>query len=152
MIPDGRLSSVLHLLLHLSEAEAPLTSAQMAQAMGSNPVVARRVMAGLRDAGIVSSSKGHGGGWVLMMPPDQVTLKSVYLALGEPRLFAFGNRNDAPTCLVEQAVNAALGQTLAKAEALLLAEMEAITLASLARDFDGRLAAKGMSRPEIAHP
>jgi len=151
MTSDGKLSSVLHLLLHLNEAEAPLTSAQMALAMGSNAVVARRVLAGLRDAGIVSSSKGHGGGWVLTMKPEHVTLKAVYVALGRPKLFAFGNRNDAPTCLVEQAVNSALGQAMAKAETLLLSEMESVTLASLARDFDGRLAAHGMSRSEITH-
>ena len=31
----------------------------------SNPAVFRRMMAGLRDAGYVASSKGHGGGWTL---------------------------------------------------------------------------------------
>jgi DNA-binding IscR family transcriptional regulator len=149
MIQDGRLSSVLHLLLHLSTAKAPLTSAQLAMAMGSNAVVARRVLAGLRDAGIVGSSKGHGGGWILRMEPEQVTLRAVYAALGEPRLFAFGNRNDTPSCLLERAVNAALGQTIAKAEALLLTEMESVTLASLAQDFDARLEASGITGSEI---
>jgi len=37
--------------------------------MGTIPVVARRVMAGLRDQGIVTSAKGHGGGWMIDCDP-----------------------------------------------------------------------------------
>ena len=35
-------------------------------------------------------------------------LRDIYEALGEPSLLAIGNRTEAPGCLVEQAVNAAL--------------------------------------------
>ena len=58
---DSRLSNVLHALLHMAEMEGPATSEAMAQAMQTNPVVVRRLMAGLRYAGFVSSAKGHGG-------------------------------------------------------------------------------------------
>ena len=51
---DSRLSNVLHALLHMAEMEGPATSEAMAQAMQTNPVVARRLMAGLRYAGFVS--------------------------------------------------------------------------------------------------
>lgn len=146
---DGRLSSVLHLLLHMAHSDAPMTSEAMAAAMKSNAVVARRIMAGLRLAGIVHSAKGHGGGWWLARTPDDVTLRMVYEALGSPSLFAFGNRTEAPSCLVEQAVNAALDEARGGAEALLLSRMEAVTLASLDQDFDARLAALGIERSEI---
>ncbi len=51
-----------------------------------------------------------------------------------------GNRTEAPGCLVEQAVNAALGEAFNKAEALLLSEFGQITLAALSADFLMRLA------------
>lgn len=105
---DGRLSSVLHVLLHMAEVAGPVTSETMAKAMGSNPVVVRRIMAGLRDAGFVRSEKGHGGGWTIASDLTAITLKDIYVALGEPELFAIGNRSEAPGCLVEQAVNAAM--------------------------------------------
>jgi len=151
MSSDVRLSSVLHLLLHMADASAPMTSEAMAKAMGSNPVVARRTFAGLREAGIVRSTKGPGGGWALARRPEDVTLRMLYEAIGAPRLFAFGNRSDHPSCLVEQAVNAELDDARQQAEAVLLARMEAVTLASLSKDFDARLDAIGMKRSDIRH-
>ena len=45
---DSKLSSVLHVLLHLAHSERPMTSEQMAAMLGTNPVLVRRVLAGLR--------------------------------------------------------------------------------------------------------
>ena len=108
MIRDSRLSGVLHVLLHMAEHDGPVTSAALAVAMRTNPVVVRRTMAGLRAQGYVASTKGHGGGWTLARDLAAITLGDVYEALGRPALFAIGNRREAPDCLVEQAVNAAL--------------------------------------------
>ena len=91
---DSRLSSVLHLLLHLMESQVAVPSERLATALNSNPVVVRRTMAGLRDAGLVTSEKGHGGGWRLACDPDQTTVLDVYRALGSPTLFAIGNRSE----------------------------------------------------------
>jgi len=96
----------------------------------------------LRDAGIVTSDRGHAGGWRITADLSLVTLRHLHGALGEPALFAVGNRNEAPDCLVEQAVNAALDQSFAEAEALLLTRFGEITLADLAADFAVRYAAR----------
>ncbi|MDP9766436.1 Rrf2 family transcriptional regulator [Deinococcus enclensis] len=148
---DSRLSSVLHLLLHLMEAPAPIPSDKLAAALNSNPVVVRRTMTGLRDTGIVSSEKGHGGGWRLTSNPAQVTVLDVYRALGSPRLFALGNRCEEPTCLVEQAVNRALNDTLREAEALITAQLGTLTLADLAAEFQQRRAALQPAPQEATH-
>jgi len=142
---------VLHVLLHMAEAGRPVTSAAMAGAMQTNPVVVRRVMAGLRDAGFVRSEKGHGGGWSMARDLGSITLRDVYAALGSPPPFAMGNRTEAPGCLVEQAVNAALDDAFHDAEALLLAGMGAVSLAALAADFHRRLAARGAINTETTH-
>lgn len=131
MNKDTRLAGVLHVLLHLGQVSDPLTSEVLAKTMGTNPAIVRRTMAGLRQAGHVHSGKGHGGGWVLARPLSQITLLDVYGALGRPTLFAFGNRSANPQCKVEQAVNAALGDTMAEAEALFVARFGAITLDQL---------------------
>lgn len=146
MKSDSRLSGVLHVLLHMAEREGPSTSESLARAMDTNPVVVRRVMAGLRDRGFVRSEKGHGGGWTIACDLHTVTLRDVYEALGEPRLLAIGNRSDAPQCLVEQAVNAALGDAFAEAEALLLQRFGEVTLAALSADFHARFAKHGRTR------
>lgn len=131
---DSRLSGVLHVLLHLADHRGPVTSEVLAQAMHTNPVVLRRVMAGLRDQGFVRSEKGHGGGWTLARDLSQITLRDIYSALGSPLLFAIENRTEAPDCLVEQAVNAALNSALHDAETLLLARLGDVTLAMLNAD------------------
>lgn len=142
---DGRLSGVLHVLLHMAEQRGPATSEVLAKAMETNPVVIRRIMAGLRDHGYIRSEKGHGGGWTLACDLSQVTLRDIYTALGCPSLLAMGNRTEAPGCLVEQAVNAALNQAFHDAEALLLSRLGEVTLAGLSADFHGRLATRGGS-------
>ncbi|MBU2867344.1 RrF2 family transcriptional regulator [Pacificibacter marinus] len=139
---DSRLSSVLHALLHMAERDGPMTSDALAKCLTTNPVVVRRTMGFLRDAGIVTSDRGHAGGWRITADLSVVTLRHLHDALGEPALFAVGNRNEAPDCLVEQAVNAALDQSFAEAEALLLARFGEITLADLAADFAVRYAAR----------
>src|SRR5690606_38391537 len=140
---DSRLSGVLHVLLHMAEQSGPQTSETLARAMGTNPVVIRRIMAGLRDQGFVHSEKGHGGGWWIARDLGAVTLRDIYDALGRPEILAMGNRTDAPGCLVEQAVNAALGQAFDDAEALLLRHFGEITLAQLSADFHARLSERG---------
>jgi len=135
---DSKLSSVLHVLLHLAHSERPMTSDQMAAMLGTNPVLVRRVLAGLRERGYISSERGHGGGWSITCDLSTVTLRDVYNAVGAPTVFAMGNRNEHSACLVEQVVNASLADAFAQAEALLVERLGQVTLADLARDFNGR--------------
>ncbi len=145
---DSRLSGVLHILLHMAETPKAATSEMLAKAMATNPVVIRRIMAGLRDQGYVRSEKGHGGGWSLSCDLTKLTLRDVYVALDSPPLLAIGNRTAEPGCLVEQAVNAALSPVFHEVEAMLLARLGDVTLAQLSADFHSRLAARGRTRPK----
>ena len=140
MKQDNRLSAVLHALLHMADHGGPLTSADLAQMMSTNPVVVRRTMAGLREAGLVRSEKGHGGGWELARNLTSVTLRDIYDALGAPRLMAMGIPLAHPGCLVEQAVNRSLADTFAEAEALLVSRLGDVTLAQLAESFSAQAA------------
>lgn len=136
---DSRLSAVLHALLHMAEQKEPMTSEKLAECMQTNSVVVRRTMAGLRKAGFVRSEKGHGGGWSIACDLEAVTLRDIYNALGEPVLFAIGNRAETPECLVEQAVNRALSDAMLEAEALLVDRLGSVSLADLSADFHRRM-------------
>ncbi|BCP52598.1 Rrf2 family transcriptional regulator [Kaistia sp. 32K] len=148
---DSRLSGVLHVLLHMLEAGEPLTSEQLAAMMSTNPVVIRRIMAGLRDAGFVGSAKGHGGGWTVTCDPAAVTLDDIYAAIGSPPVFALGHRSENPACLVEQAVNASLESAFQDAGQLLLKRLRTVTLAALAADFHARFQARNATKKDISH-
>lgn len=133
MRQDRRLSRVLHALLHLDEMEGPATSELIAQMLQTNPAVVRRTMSGLRDAGIVTSTKGHGGGWSLVKPLDQVALYDIYEALGPPQLFAIGSDDEDVTCLLEKAANAATRDALSDARKQFEVSLRAVTVAQLAK-------------------
>lgn len=135
---DSRLSSVLHALLHMAEHDGPMTSTALGQCLGTNPVVVRRTMGFLREAGIVAADRGHAGGWRIAADLSRVSLRDLHLALGEPAIFAIGHRNQSPGCLVEQSVNAALDDAFVEAEALLMERLGTVMLADLAADFHRR--------------
>jgi len=135
---DGRLSRMLHVLIHMARHDGPMTSEALARMLGTNPVLIRRTMAGLRDAGYVRSEKGHGGGWTLTADLDAVTLLDVHRAVGGPRLFAIGIEYPEPGCQVAGVVNEALSEALHEAEQLLVARLKSISLATLVRTFDDR--------------
>ena len=143
MKSKGRLSAVLHALLHMAERGEPMTSDMLAACLHTNAVVVRRIMAGLRDAGFVVSERGHGGGWVLARDLASVTLLDVKMAVGETP-----EKDAAPAeCLVERAVQNALDASLQEASELLNRRLAQVTLADLARDFH-----EGMRAWQAAHP
>jgi len=133
---DSRLSRMLHVLLHMARHDQPFTSEQIAKMLDTNPVVVRRTMAGLREAGYVQSEKGHGGGWVIACDLQDTTLLDVYKAVGGSRLFVIGHESENPTCAVARSVNTALNDVLQQAEALILERLGAIALADLVDEFD----------------
>ena len=126
----------------MAEVGEPMTSETLAVCMNTNPVVVRRTMGQLRDAGLVTADRGRGGGWRIARDLAGVTLRQLHEALGEPALFALGNRTERPECLVERVVNATLDGAFADAEALLMQRFESVTLAGLAQDFARRHATR----------
>jgi Rrf2 family protein len=142
---NSRLSSTLHILVHMAEKpEQALTSEQLATFIPTKPVVVRRTIAGLRDAGIVTSSRGHGGGWLLGRAPENISLAEISTALGET-LLPFSTEPESPGCLVEQAVMAVLDDFRVAAEKLLAEKLSRITLADLTADFRRRYDLIGVS-------
>ena len=130
---DSRLSTALHLLLHMSQRPRPMTSAELSSCLETNPVVVRRVLAGLRREGLVRSEKGHGGGWRIASDLRRISLRDVYIALGEPVLFhqEVGGR---PGCLVAKTVGRALGATFDDARVLVEKRLAGVRLSELSRE------------------
>jgi DNA-binding IscR family transcriptional regulator len=126
-----------------------MTSAELACCMNTNPVVVRRTMAGLREAGFVRSEKGHGGGWEIACDLSVVTLKDVYDALGSPAILALGIQLENRACLVEQAVNQSLSDAFREAEALLISRLGDVTLAMLADEYRARVAIQKSTQRSI---
>jgi Rrf2 family protein len=129
---NGKLSASLHALVHMAQfPDRAMTSEEIASWLHTNPVVVRRMVAGLREAGILSSARGHGGGWMLARPAEKITLADVTQALDE-KLIPFSTEPENPACLVERAVNDSLDGVREEIERLLSQRLATVTLADLA--------------------
>ena len=132
---SSRLSLALHALVHLHKQPGEaITSSTLAQCLMTNPVVVRRVLGELREAGIVGSTKGHDGGWRLLRPAAEISLRQVYAAMGESLLIRTESDPGDIACGIVRTVNAVMGDFLADAEALLAARLESVTLDDIARE------------------
>ncbi|KZB73295.1 MULTISPECIES: Rrf2 family transcriptional regulator [Thalassospira] len=151
MRQDNRLPRVLHALLHLDGMKDPATSDQLAEMLNTNAAVVRRTMAGLRDQGILTSIKGHGGGWQLARPLDEITLAEIYKALGAPTLFALGCGDEDSQCLMEKAANTATARALEMASQTFIQVLSSVTMADLADDFELRMKELGLTPEDFAY-
>lgn len=132
MKTDGRLARMLHVLVHMGLLGGKETSERIALMLNTNPVVVRRTLGSLRDAGIVGSEGGRGGGWKLIRTLDEITVLAVQRALNEGPALAAPVSRDHPSCPVERASNSVLEAAHAAAETALLEKYAATTLADIA--------------------
>lgn len=79
---DTRFSSAIHALIMISEADTPMTSELIAESVGTNASYIRKVIGLLKKQGIIRSSQGVSG-FSLQIPPEQLTLYTIYRAIHE---------------------------------------------------------------------
>ena len=129
---NSRLSLALHTLSHMAaDPDRVRTSADIADHAGTNPVVVRRVLGKLREAGLLSSEKGHAGGWRLAKPADSVTLADVYLALDE-RLVSGSDSDAEPSfCSVETGLQTRVAAVLEEIEESLVQRLRETSIINI---------------------
>jgi Rrf2 family protein len=121
----------VHMLTLLADRGPELlSSADMAASADANAVYVRRVLGRLREAGIVSSRPGVGGGWGLVRDPADVTLGDVWRAIqADDRLLGLHQVN--PRCEVGQAIQRHLAAIDRRASAAVQSELDRVTVAEM---------------------
>ena len=122
MSSNSRLTTAVHALcwLELSRrrGQPSLTSAEIADSLLSHPVLLRRTLAPLRDAGILHvTGRGPGAGWRLDSPADQLTLRDVNRALGSTPIFALHPHAPKQDCPVGFGIPGTLAEVYGEVEA-----------------------------------
>ncbi len=132
---SSRFAVATHILtlLALKGAE-PLTSEVIAESVNTNPVVIRRTMAGLREAHLVVSQPGAGGGWRLVGAPEAITLAAVFHAVESEDLLALPTKSPNASCPVGRTICQTLGGVFHDAEAAMTARLACVTIADVLRD------------------
>lgn len=131
---SSRFSVAVHVLtlLAVTPPGELLTSDRMAGSVNTNPVVIRRILGQLKKAGLVEV-RAAAGGTYLRRAPAAITLLDVYRAVEvvEGDLFSVHDKPN-PQCPVGRNIQAALDDTLRRAQAALEQQLAGVSVAQVA--------------------
>ncbi len=132
---SSRFAVATHILTLLAlKGDEPLTSEVIAASVNTNPVVIRRTMAGLREAHLVVSQPGAGGGWRLVGAPEAITLCDVFRAVETDDLLALPPKLPNASCPVGRTICGTLGEVFHEAEMAMAERLARVTIADVLRD------------------
>ena len=124
---NSELAIALHVVGFLTARQGqPLTSTVLAQTYGTSPVVVRRVLAKLNQAGLVESRRGVGGGSLLSRDPATINLRQVYEAIADkPQLL---RRHPGDGGRIARILADYINDIYDEAERALLERLESVTV------------------------
>jgi DNA-binding IscR family transcriptional regulator len=139
MSSNSRLCVAAHVLTWMAvdqrDPATVATSQRIAVSVNTNPVVIRRCLGLLREAGLVQSRRGAGAGWDLTREPGSITLLDVHLAVGEDEpLFGLHRSSPSSSCPVGSGIQPALRQVFGRLDEAVRRELASTTIADMVRD------------------
>jgi Rrf2 family protein len=118
---NTRFATAIHIMTLLAEIPQDwLTSEWMAGSININPVVVRKELSVLREAGLVTSRQGKEGGSQLAKSADSINISDIYLAVKNTEVLGKKNQNPNPACSVGRDINDHLNTLFAETDQLVL--------------------------------
>jgi Rrf2 family protein len=131
---SSRSAVAIHALTMLARwGDHSLTSAEIADSLASNPVLVRRILGSLRDAGLVWSTEGRGGGWSLARAPREITLYDAFIAVEAGPILSRHAHPPSDVCEVGRNMQALLEAEFGDAERAMEERLGRTTIADLLR-------------------
>ena len=129
---SSRFATAIHILTLLAymDGEA-VTSDFIAGSVNTNPVVIRRLLKLLAEAGLVSSATGAAGGSRLARDPRKINLLDVYEAVETQELFAGHTQQPNLKCPVGSQIKDLLEPRFEQATAALTAALKRTNIGEL---------------------
>ncbi|MFE0790344.1 Rrf2 family transcriptional regulator [Streptomyces mutabilis] len=138
MSANSRMTVAVHVLTWMAlvhdRGRDVVTSDQIATSVATNPVVIRRSLANLREAGLVTVQYGAGAGWTLARAPESIALLDVFQAVHDAPLFALHRGEPNQACPVGRGIQPALRHIYADAEEAVRQELAGVSIADVLRD------------------
>ena len=129
MSTNSRFAVAVHVLSLMAwSGEEPLKSEQVAESVNTNPVVIRRMLLELADAGLVVSQTGSLGGSRLANDPSKTTLLDVYRALEYDGVFSLHRQPPSRDCPVGVNIETVLGEVLSEVDSAVEQVLGKITI------------------------
>ncbi|MBL0940714.1 MAG: Rrf2 family transcriptional regulator [Gemmatimonadaceae bacterium] len=142
---NSRLTVASHVLGMIAFCEREegrgVTSDELAESVGTNAVVIRRVLAQLKHAGLIDSRRGAGGGSVLARPAGDITLRMVHEAVHDEQCELIGRHASdvGAECPVAPVIAEYLDGLYREAEEALRQTLARVTIEQMSQDVMQRM-------------
>jgi len=130
-----RFATIIHILVMLEKFKDQLiTSEFIAGSINVNPVVVRREIKTLKEAGFIASKKGKDGGCYLTKDANQIKLSDVFQLLISKE--SFGKKNDPnPECPIGKQMNNNLNSLYLSINQSIIDQLDKTTLKEFSNQF-----------------
>jgi Rrf2 family protein len=126
-----------HALAYLNRKKGPVSSAELASSICTNPARIRKIMVKLRKAGLIETQNGKSGGYFLKKPPENITLNEVAAATDEKIVDAdWKPGNPHADCLISSGMGQVMDTVLTGLNKTCFSYLAGITI----KDIDRKLA------------
>lgn len=132
MTGNSRFAVSVHILAYLAFRQGvDVPSAEIAESVGTNPVVIRRLLSALMKARLVTAQKGAGGGFALASTPANISLLEIYRAVEPKPDYGMSHFSPNHHCPVGAKIELILQSAFFKAQAGMEAELARVSLADV---------------------
>ncbi len=133
---NTRFATVIHILTLLADSEGEwLSSEWIAGSININPVVVRRELSILNEAGLVIGRKGKDGGSALNKKSGNIRLSEIYLIVKNSEVLGKMNLKTNPKCPIGKSMNQKLESLFSEIDLLVLKELQHKTLEDFVQQF-----------------
>jgi len=109
MAATSQFSIAVHILTMLAKTcDERVKSEYLAKSVNTNPVVIRRLLRNLQEAGLVISQVGASGGTCLSKLPENIRLSEVYKVVSPGDIFSLHSKTPNQDCPVGKNIEAIL--------------------------------------------
>lgn len=136
MMNNLRFATIIHILVLVDQFKDQVISSDfIAGSINVNPVVVRREIKVLKDAGILNSKKGKEGGFFLLKKSSEISFGTIYQIINGGNSFAKQNQTN-PKCPIGLQMNAELDCIFSGVEQSIVNHLNEITLDDFSKRFN----------------
>lgn len=118
---NTRFATAVHIMTLLAKSPQEwLTSEWIAGSINVNPVIVRKEISVLREAGLITSRQGKEGGSQLGRNAGTISISEIYKAVKNTEVLGKKNQNPNPACSVGKEINVHLNTLFEETDQLVV--------------------------------
>lgn len=133
---NTRFATAIHIMTFLgNNPEEWHTSDWLAGSINVNPVIIRKEISVLREAGLVESRKGKDGGCRVAKNTNDISISDIYRAVKNSEILGRKNQNPNPKCEIGKEINQNLDVLFSETDDLVVSFLKNKSLKNFIEQF-----------------